>query len=282
VPLRIDTALTALRETDNAEGADPRERTSWTAGLGIRHLRPGEEVDILLWQGEGAFQSQGRRTLRALAEVLTAARSSFAILGEDEIDCGDLARRVGDEALFAATAVRVVALLARYRFRRIVTADPHVLHSLRNEYAAFGGQWPVQHHSELLAELVASGLPLQPRRRQVTYHDPCYLARYNRQTSAPRAVLSALGFELREMERHGAAARCCGGGGGAPLADIPGRTRIPDQRMADASATGAAIVAVACPGCAGMLSGVSGLPIDVKDIAELTAEALASRKDPVT
>ncbi|WP_315835331.1 DUF3483 domain-containing protein [Bradyrhizobium prioriisuperbiae] len=279
LPSRTDSALTALRETGNADNSDPKDRAIWTAGLSIKRLTPGEQVDILLWQGEGAFQPRGRRALRALAEVLSVARVSFAILGEEEIDCGDLARRAGDEALFIEMASRVIALLAGYRFCRIVTADPHAMHALRNEYPALGGHWRVQHHSEVLAELVECGLPLQQRPRVVTYHDPCYLARYNRQATAPRAVLTALGFHLEEMMQHGTSARCCGGGGAAPLADIPGRTRIPDLRMADAAQTRAESVAVACPGCAAMLSGVTGIPLDVKDIAEFVAEALFAGKE---
>mgnify|MGYP003694738681 CR=1 FL=1 len=109
---------------------------------------------------------------------------------------------------------------------------------------------------------------------RVTYHDPCYLGRYNGEIESPRAILDALGVEYVEMERYGFRSSCCGGGGGAPLADVPGKRRIPDIRMDHARATGAATVAVACPNCAVMLEGVVGQRPAVADIAELLLAAV--------
>ncbi len=108
----------------------------------------------------------------------------------------------------------------------------------------------------------------------MTYHDPCYLGRYNGETEAPRKLLRKLGLDVREMQRSGMRARCCGGGGGAPLTDIPGKQRIPDIRMADARETGAGVVAVACPQCTAMLEGVVGDRPEVLDIAELVAASV--------
>jgi Fe-S oxidoreductase len=108
----------------------------------------------------------------------------------------------------------------------------------------------------------------------VTYHDPCYLGRYSGEFSAPRALLDAIGAERVEMERSGMRSFCCGGGGGAPLTDVPGKRRIPDVRMEQARATGAATVAVACPNCAVMLEGVVGPRPDVRDVAELLAASV--------
>jgi len=108
---------------------------------------------------------------------------------------------------------------------------------------------------------------------RVTYHDPCYLARYNGEIEAPRAILSRLGIDLVEMERAGMRARCCGGGGGAPLTDIPGKRRIPDMRMEDAKATESTTVAVACPNCALMLEGVVQPRPVVADVSELLLQA---------
>jgi Fe-S oxidoreductase len=151
------------------------------------------------------------------------------------------------------------------------------LHCLRNEYAAVGGNFDVVHHTRLLADLTAANrlkLKASARHPPITYHDPCYLGRYNGETDAPRAVLRALGMQAREMERSGTRGRCCGGGGGAPLTDIPGKRRIPDIRMEDARAVGAEIVAVACPGCTAMLEGVVAPRPEVLDIAELVAAAV--------
>lgn len=112
---------------------------------------------------------------------------------------------------------------------------------------------------------------------RITYHDPCYLGRYNGELEAPRAVLKALGGELIEMERSGMRSRCCGGGGGAPLTDIQGRQRIPDLRMDDARRTAASVLAVACPNCALMLEAVNGQRPEVRDIAELLLESVERR-----
>ncbi len=108
----------------------------------------------------------------------------------------------------------------------------------------------------------------------MTYHDPCYLGRYNGEFEAPRNVLRALGIQVAEMERSGFRSRCCGGGGGAPITDIPGKQRIPDMRMGDVRETGAELVAVGCPQCTAMLEGVVDSAAEVRDIAELVADAL--------
>jgi Fe-S oxidoreductase len=167
--------------------------------------------------------------------------------------------------------------LRQFTFRHILTADPHVLHCLRNEYPPLGGSYEVVHHTALLAQLVRAGR-LRPGTgtapQAVTYHDPCYLGRYNGETQAPRELLLQLGIDLREMRRSQTRARCCGGGGGAPLTDVPGRRRIPDMRMDDARETGAAVVAVACPGCTAMLEGVIGPRPEVLDVAEILATAV--------
>jgi Fe-S oxidoreductase len=198
-------------------------------------------------------------------------------MGALERDTGDTARRLGDEATFQMLAKQNIETFASLTFKRIVTADPHVMHSLKNEYPAFGGHYQVLHHTTLLAELVNSGqlkLVKSAETRKLTYHDPCYLGRYNGETEAPRALLKSIGLQINEMERSGLRGRCCGGGGGAPLTDIPGKQRIPDIRIQDARNIDAELVAVACPQCTSMLEGVVGKRPDVLDIAELLASAL--------
>jgi len=268
--------LEQLRATDNPNGNDPAARTHWAVDLNIPTLAAQQSADLLLWAGDGAFDLRSQRTLRALVKVLREADVDFAYLAEEELDCGDVARRLGDEDTFADLARRNIATLSRYAFRRIVTTDPHALHTLRNEYPAFGGRFDVIHHSALLAELLQQGrlVPKKPIQESVTYHDPCYLGRYNGETEAPRTVLEMLGVATQEMERHGLRSRCCGGGGGAPVTDIPGERRIPDIRMEDARATGAGLVAVACPNCAAMLEGVVQPRPEVRDLVELLADSL--------
>jgi len=186
-----------------------------------------------------------------------------------------LARRLGDEAGFARLARANILVLQARRFGKIVTADPHALHVLRNEYPAYGGHFLVQHHTALIDELLDAGkLAVAAGKTVITYHDPCYLGRYNSEIEAPRRILERLGGGLVEMARYGKNSFCCGGGGGAPVTDIPGKKRIPDLRMEQAAATGAAVVAVACPGCTAMLEGVVQPRAEIRDIAELVREAL--------
>ncbi len=269
-------ALAETRAADNPGGRTLAARLDWAADLDLPRLGEGAACDVLLWLGDGAYELRGQRTLRSLFRLMRRAGLDFAVLGAEELDCGDLARRLGDEALFQDLARRNIATLAERRFKRIVTADPHVLHCLRNEYPAFGGNYEVLHHTALLAGLMAEGklAPGKSLGGSVAYHDPCYLGRYNGETEAPRAILDRLGVERREMERFGLRSFCCGGGGGAPLTDVPGKRRIPDLRMEQARATGAATVAVACPNCAAMLEGVIGPRPVVADLAELLEAAL--------
>jgi Fe-S oxidoreductase len=276
-PGKAAVVLEELRATDNPGGRSAQRRIDWAADLSLPLLSEKGECDLLLWLGDAAFDLRGQRSLRALVQLMRKAGADFAVLGADELDSGDIARRLGDEAAFQDLARRNIELLSRYRFNRIVTADPHVLHVVRNEYPAFGGDYAVVHHTALLLELVESGrlAPHPPSGKTITYHDPCYLGRYNGEIEAPRRLLDALGLKRIEMERSGMKSSCCGGGGGAPLTDVTGKRRIPDMRMDHARATGAERVAVACPNCMVMLEGVVGARPVVADIAELALEAVS-------
>ena len=273
--------LENLIATDNPGGFAPGGRLNWAADLNLPLLSDKGSCEVLFWVGDGAFDMRNQRTLRAFVKVLKAAGVDFAVLGLEERDSGDVARRLGDEATFQLLASRNIQTLGKYSFKRIVTCDPHSFHVLKNEYGAFNGNYVVQHHSTFMAELIGDGaLNLgQHKGSSVTYHDPCYLGRYNGEYEAPRQVLRALGIEVKEMQRSGFRSRCCGGGGGAPITDIPGKQRIPDMRMEDIRETGAELVAVGCPQCTAMLEGVVEPRPLIKDIAELVADALL--EDPV-
>ena len=268
--------LDNLIATDNPGGFNPGGRMNWAADLNLSLMADKPTADVLFWVGDGAFDMRNQRTLRAFVKVLRAAKVNFAVLGLEERDSGDVARRLGDEATFQLLAKRNIQTLDKYRFKRIVTCDPHSFHVLKNEYGALGGNYEVLHHSTFMAELVTGGqLHLgQHKGGSVTYHDPCYLGRYNGEYQAPRDVLKALGIVVKEMQRSGFRSRCCGGGGGAPITDIPGKQRIPDMRMDDIRETQAELVAVGCPQCTAMLEGVVEPRPLIKDIAELVADAL--------
>jgi Fe-S oxidoreductase len=269
--------LDNLNTTDNPNGHAPSSRMNWAADQNLRVFGSDvEHADVLLWIGDAAFDMRNQRTLRAMITLLRAAKVDFAVLGESECDSGDLARRLGDEVTFQRLAKTNIATMAKYQFMHIVTADPHAFHCLKNEYADFGGHYDVYHHSGFFADLVKSGKIKfnTTKTESLTYHDPCYLGRYNGEYDAPRYLLEAMGITIKEMQRSQSTARCCGGGGGAPVTDIPGKQRIPDMRMEDAKSTGADIVAVACPQCSLMLEGVVEPRPQVKDIAELMLDAL--------
>lgn len=268
--------LTNLIATDNPNGHHPDQRMNWAADQDLTLLAQAKRCHVLLWMGDAAFDLRGQRTLRSLVALLKAAKVDFAVLGNEEKDSGDLARRLGDEATFQQLAQANIATLRQYHFEQIISADPHSFHVLANEYPAFGGHYTVKHHTSFLQELTLAGrLHFKANLQEtITYHDPCYLGRYNGEFDAPRNLLQTLGANLVEMERSNYRSRCCGGGGGAPITDIAGDQRIPDMRIEDAKATNADIVAVACPQCALMLEGVVTPRPEIKDIAELLQQQL--------
>jgi Fe-S oxidoreductase len=277
VPNKGAEALEQLRHTDTVGGHPLAARHYWAADLNLKVLEEDQRADWVLLVGEGGFDMRYQRTLRAFVKTLQKAGLQPALLGEAETDCGDLARRLGDEEGFRRLSGQLIKTLQSRRIQRIVTTDPHIYHCVKNEYPALGGHFEVWHHTQLLADLLdrqALKPSAAPSKASVTYHDPCYLGRYGREVNAPRSVLKSIGIQVVEMQRSREQGRCCGGGGGAAFTDIPGQQRIPDIRMNDARETGARTVAVACPNCTAMLEGVVGPRPDVMDIAELVAAAV--------
>ncbi|WP_108126353.1 (Fe-S)-binding protein [Saccharospirillum mangrovi] len=266
-----------LIATDNPNGFDPASRVHWAADLELPLIKDKQKADVLFWVSDGAFDMRSQRILRAFVKILRAANVDFAILGDEEKDSGDVARRLGDDATFQQLARQNIATLSQYQFNRIVTTDPHAFHVLRNEYGELGGHYDVMHHSMFINDLLEQH-QLRVNSTStgtVTYHDPCYLGRYNGEYESPRSVLAALGIEVSEMQRSGFRSRCCGGGGGAPITDVPGERRIADMRIEDARAVQADTIAVACQQCTAMLEGVVEPRPQIRDLAELVAEQLA-------
>lgn len=268
--------LEELQATDTVSGRALDKRLDWAADLRLPLLDEQTHCEVLLWIGEGGFDLRNQRTLRAVVKLLRAATVDFAVLGKAELDCGHLARRLGDEATFEDLARRNIETLNRLDFDRIVTTDPHVLHTIKNEYPDYGGHFAIEHHTTVLARLVREQRlkPVKQHEAPITFHDPCYLGRYNKEYEAPRELLAAIGSDVREMQRSGPRSMCCGWGGGASYTDVPGKRRIPDVRMEQVRETGAQTVAVGCPNCAVMLEGVVQPRAEVTDIAELLAEAV--------
>lgn len=275
-------ALEGILERGNPWGQPPSRRTEWLGGAPVRIVAPGEAVDVLYWVGcAGAFDPAGQGVTRAVVGLLRQAGVDFGILGVNERCTGDPARRMGDEALFEEAAREVIGRLGAVRFRRLLTHCAHCYHTFRNEYPRLGPALPVIHHSQFLSELLAQGRlrPAGSPGRRTTFHDACYLGRYNGEFEAPRQALAALpGLDLAEMGRTRGQALCCGAGGGGNWIDVRIGRRVAALRLEDAEAVGAEVIATACPFCKIMLEGetasrASGPRPQVRDIAELLAEA---------
>jgi Fe-S oxidoreductase len=281
----LQTAFTNLGKQGNSFGQSGRTRGRWSEGLPvpIRDARR-EAVEWLWFVGDFAsFDVRVQEATRLVARVLQAADVDFGILFEGERNAGNDVRRAGEEGLFEMLAEHNVGQLAKVRFKRIVTTDPHTLNTLRFEYPQMGGDYSVWHYSELLTWLFKRGqlAASAPLDRRVTYHDPCYLARYSEVTIAPREVLSAIGATLVEMPRNGANTFCCGAGGGRIWMDDSGLSERPSEnRIREAAALEAVTDFVtACPkdltmyGAAVKATGHESRLV-VRDLIELVAAAI--------
>ncbi len=275
--------LEGMADRGSAWGQTPALRPAWARDLAVRVARPGDRAEILYWVGcAGAADPLAQQVSRAVVRCLKAAGVDFMVLGAAERCTGDPARRLGDEGLFRELAAQTIATLRAVRFERLVTHCAHCFNVFLKDYRDLGADLPVVHHSQYLAELLRAGR-LRPARDglgRVTLHDPCYLGRQNGEVAAPRAVLDALpGAERREMPRSGTSSFCCGAGGGGNWVEVRQGRRIATLRMAEAAATGAEVIATACPFCKIMLDGESGAgdagsKPKVLDIAELLAASL--------
>jgi Fe-S oxidoreductase len=261
-------------------------RMDWADGLDVRVLVSGEPApEVLFWVGcAGAFDERAREATRSTVRLLQAAGIDVAVLGQRESCTGDPARRMGHEFLFQTLAERNVSTLNEAGVTTIVASCAHCFNTLANEYPEYGGSYEVVHHSELLARLVSEGR-LHPSRDSVavTYHDACYLGRHNDRYEAPRDVLGAVTGSLDEMPRNRERSFCCGAGGAKFWMEEGGDARINDTRYAEAAATGAEVVATACPFCLVMLDDASNAAGEggprVADVATLLAR---STLDPPT
>jgi Fe-S oxidoreductase len=276
----------------NSYGKSSRTRARWTKDLEftIPDARK-ERVEYVWFVGDFAsFDERVQLASQCVARILHDAGVSFGLLYEGERNAGNDVRRIGEEGLFEMLVEQNMGTLAKARFEAIFTTDPHSLNTLRNEYPRFGLDKPVYHYTELFADLVSRGVislrtPLTGTR--VTYHDPCYLARYNRITEAPRKLIEATGAELVEMPRHGTNTFCCGAGGGMIwMSDDPELDERPsEQRIREAQTLGDLdYFLVSCPKDLAMYSDavkVVGADFEVAELTALIERALA-QAEPVT
>jgi Fe-S oxidoreductase len=258
-------------------------RADWADGLDVPRMADVKEADVLFWVGcAGSYDSRYVKVSQSIVRLLKRAGVSFAILGTEEKCNGDPARRIGNEYLAQMLIKENVATLRKYRFRRILTACPHCFNTLRNEYPQFGAAHEVVHHSDFLLGLVRQGRlsPAHAVEAKLTYHDSCYLGRYNDIYDSPRLALESVpGIDVVEMERTQSRGFCCGAGGGRMWMEEKEGTRVNIERTEEALRTGAQVIGTACPFCMTMLTdGVKEKDAtgktQVKDIAELMLESV--------
>ncbi len=285
MPETAEGLLRCIEERGHSCRGTMHTRTEWTEGLDIKIVGEDKDINILYWTGcAAALEDRNMKVAIALAKILNAAGVNYGILGTEESCCGDPARRLGNEYLFQMQAQKNIEILKSYGIKKIVTACPHCFNTLKNEYPQFGGNFEVIHHTEFIAQLLKEGrLRLDiatDGSRLVTYHDSCYLGRYNQIYREPRQILSSMPQnKLVEMARSWDRGFCCGGGGGCFWMEEREGRRLNEMRTEDVISVNASIVATACPYCLQMFEDAIKAKeveesVKAKDIAELLAESL--------
>jgi len=282
VPAELGRAFRNMERQSNPWGIANDKRMDWAEGLDVPTIEENPDPEWILWVGcAGAFDNRIIKQTRAMVKVLAAADVDYAVLGHQEGCTGDPARRAGNEMLFQMLAEQNVETLKSAGVKKVVTSCPHCLHTLKQDYPQFGGDFEVVHHTQLIARLIADG-KLSPDKGTVstlTYHDSCYLGRWNKEFDAPRDIIGALEpaayKEMARSKRHGF---CCGAGGGRMFMEEHGE-RVNVNRTDEIIATEVQTVAVACPFCNimitdGMKQRDKEEDIEVLDVAELVARAV--------
>jgi Fe-S oxidoreductase len=277
-PTEVQTIFKNMESNATPWAFSSADRDKWAEGLGINTVSQGQPFDVLLWVGcAGSFDDRNKKVIRSFVSVLKKAGINFAILGNEEQCTGDPARRIGNEFLYQTLAKANIETLNRYNVKQIVTACPHCFNTIKNEYKDFGGQYEVVHHSQYLAKLISDGKikPTKSMEETVTFHDSCYLGRWNGIYDQPRSVLGAVpATRMVEMKWNHDQSMCCGAGGGRMFMEESIGRKVNITRTEMALETRASVVAASCPFCMTMLT--DGLKakemhdkVRVLDIAEV-------------
>ncbi len=303
-PTEVTSLFNNIERNGNPWEYSNDTRAQWAAGLEVPLMGENPDADVLYWVGcMGSFDQRNKKVATSVAKILKAAHVNFAILGPEESCTGDPARRIGNEYLWQMQAQQNIETLDGYGFNRgkethnghkngtaikhrtIITACPHCFNTIGNEYPQLGGDYEVVHHTVFIDKLLADEritLPEDFDQRKLTYHDPCYIGRYNGVYDEPRRVLTMLNSKgVTEMQRNRNKSFCCGGGGGRAWMEEKIGKRVNQTRMQEALGTGAEVLAAACPFCITMFDdGIKGLEAEdkmqIEDIAEIVANALES------
>ncbi len=304
-PAELNALFKGLENKGNPWNMSPNARMDWAKGLDFPVKQVGtdvedlDEVDWLFWVGcAGAYEDRAKKTTRAVAELLDLAGVSFAVLGDGETCTGDPARRSGNEFVFQQLAMQNAEVFKETKVKKVVSTCAHCFNTLKNEYAEFGVELEVVHHTQLLNRLVREGrlTPVAAEtsapKKSITYHDPCYLGRHNQVYSPPRELLAVLpNAEMKEMPRNSERSFCCGAGGARMWMEEKTGERINMNRSTEAVETGADQIAVGCPFCRVMLSdGLTSLQADGKareevevlDVAQMLLASVKRADAPAT
>lgn len=288
-PATLNAALTNIENNGAPWQYSSQDRMLWADGMNVPVMADafgaGKKPEYLFWvSSAGAFDDRYKKVIRSFTKILNHLKVDYAVLGTEESDSGDLARRAGNEMLFQMQALMNIEVLNGYEVKKIVCCDPHDFNTLKNEYADLGGDYEVIHHTQFLQEHIDAGnLKIDGdvfEGSTITYHDPCYLGRGNNEYDAPRNVLAAVPSVKVEMKNNKASSLCCGAGGGQMFKEAEkGDKEIFIERTDQALETGCSIIATACPFCMAMIS--DGIKYKAKegevknyDIAELVALAM--------
>lgn len=282
-PEQWQTAFRGMERTMNPWNIPPADRMKWAEGLDVPTIAEKPNPEYLWWVGcAPATDMRAQKTAQAFAKILNHAGIDYAVLGQQESCSGDSARRAGNEYLFYELAVGNVEMFNEIKSQKIITTCPHCLHTIKNEYPAFGGKYQVLHHTQLIDELLASGIldvAVNSDQSSVTFHDPCYLGRQNDIIEEPRASIKNIASNLVEMPRNKAQSFCCGAGGAQMWKEEEhGDEGVNINRFREAQATGADILAVGCPFCMVMMNDAAkdtASKLQILDIAEIVAAQLA-------
>jgi Fe-S oxidoreductase/nitrate reductase gamma subunit len=307
-PTEVTSLFNNIERNGNPWEISNDKRAEWAAGLGVPLIQENPDAEVLYWVGcMGSFDERNKKVATSVAKILLAAKVNFAILGPEESCTGDPARRIGNEYLWQMQAMQNIETLNGYGFnklephesnghahgngvagtahkhRTILTACPHCFNTIGNEYSQLGGNYEVVHHTAYIDKLLANEklkLPENFDERKLTYHDPCYIGRYNDIYDEPRRVLTILNSNgVTEMERNRNKSFCCGGGGGRAWMEEKTGKRINQTRVNEALSTESEVMAAACPFCITMFEdGLKGVEAEdkmqVEDISEIVARAI--------
>lgn len=279
-----------IEKQGNPWGINRKERENWRDGRDdidvptVREMKKrDEEFEYLFFVGSmGSYDNRSMKVAQSFAKIMNEAGIKFAILGNKEKNSGDTPRRIGNEFLFQELAAANIQEFEKNDIKKIVTMDPHIYNTFKNEYPDFGLDAEIFHHSELLFQWIQEGriTPTHEVKEQIVYHDSCYLGRYNDVYDPPREILKSIpGVELVEMERNRENGMCCGAGGGMMWAEEDTGTRVNVARTEQALATSSSMIGSACPYCLTMMSdGTKAKEVDEEvqtmDVAEILERSL--------